>query len=78
MGRMSGRFGPINVISPKRVNLNKARQPSSSALNPRRAPAGHNVDRVRRGDLTSAAGEVGSTDALVRDRLVSSRVVVLV
>jgi hypothetical protein len=35
MRRKSGRFAPINVISPKRVILNKALQPSSSRLKPR-------------------------------------------
>jgi hypothetical protein len=33
--RMFDRFAPINVIFPKRVILNKVREPRSSALNPR-------------------------------------------
>jgi hypothetical protein len=36
--RMPGRFGRINVNSPNRVFLNKALQPGSVHLNPRRAP----------------------------------------
>ena len=61
-GEMCDRFGPINVISPKSVILNK---PGTGLTRLQRVPRLLSIiGPVRRRDLNSAASEVGSTGTI--------------